>query len=593
MIGKICPRGQDVAGLIRYLYGPGRREEHTDPHIIVGYRPPADLEPPLRANGSRDFRRLAGLLRLPHDALGKWGYAKPVWHCPMRAAPDDRLLSDAEWAGIARDVMHRTGLCPRGQEDDAVRWIAIRHGPDHIHLVAMLARQDRTRPRIVNERYRVRDACIAAERQYGLRSTAPADRTAARSPSRAETGKAARHGRGEPPRTTLRRHVAAAAASAASADEFFARLDQAGILVRLRYSTRNPGQVTGYAVALPGDTTRNGEPVWYGGGKLAADLSWPGLAQRWTRPARPDSPLRPDEADALWEYAARTAADATARIRFCTATGKPGRCRRRGQRRIRHAARRGRRARQPHPAPRRRRLRPRRPPALGAHTRPHPGREPAPPRRPADLRLRLPHRGPRAHPDHAAGPPRRPGRSRRRAARVPVARRPGRRRPPRRPPPPHRHQATCHPATRQARCTHHTSRTEITTVPPGHRRRTGPAQLPQPTPAPPSRIRPARTRPAPAATATSATAAAATGTHPLTSTKPYSCSARSGAAPGEIPVPHVPGSTRPGPGHPRGSHRSSSRWYRRYHHDPGVLPAVLRGLLSGSQKPGARRYPVF
>ena len=218
MIGKVCPRGQDVAGLIRYLYGPGRREEHTDPHIIAGYRPPADLEPPLRANGSRDFRRLAGLLRLPHDALGKWGYARPVWHCSMRAAPEDRLLSDAEWADIARDVMHRTGLCPRGEEDDAVRWIAIRHGPDHIHLVAMLARQDRTRPRIVNERYRVRDACLAAEQRYGLRSTAPADRTAARPPSRAETGKAARHGRGEPPRTTLRRHVATAAAAAASAE---------------------------------------------------------------------------------------------------------------------------------------------------------------------------------------------------------------------------------------------------------------------------------------------------------------------------------------------------------------------------------------
>ncbi len=129
MIGKVCPRGQDVAGLIRYLYGPGRREEHTDPHIIAGYRDSADLEPPLRASGTRDFRRLAGLLRLPHDALGKWGYAKPVWHCSMCAAPEDRLLSDAEWARIAQDVMHRTGLCPRGDQDDAVRWIAIHHFP--------------------------------------------------------------------------------------------------------------------------------------------------------------------------------------------------------------------------------------------------------------------------------------------------------------------------------------------------------------------------------------------------------------------------------------------------------------------------------
>ncbi len=127
----------------------------------------------------------------------------------------------------------------------------------------------------MNERYRVRDACIAAEQRYRLRSTAPADRTAARPPSRAETGKAARHGRSEPPRTSLRRHVAtaaaaassaaAAASSAAAADssaaEFFARLDQAGILVRLRYSATNPGQVTRYAVALPEDSTRNGKPV--------------------------------------------------------------------------------------------------------------------------------------------------------------------------------------------------------------------------------------------------------------------------------------------------------------------------------------------
>ncbi len=187
----------------------------------------------------------------------------------------------------------------------------------------MLARQDRTRPRVWNERYRVRDACLAAERRYGLRSTAQADRTAARRPTRAETGKAARQGRGEPSRLTLRRHVSTAAASAASTEEFFARLDQAGMLTRLRYSTRNPGQVTGYAVALPGDTTNAGEPVWYGGGKLAADLTWPKLCQRWTRPARLDSPLSAAEADALWEYAARTAADATDRIRFYIAAGNP------------------------------------------------------------------------------------------------------------------------------------------------------------------------------------------------------------------------------------------------------------------------------
>ena len=141
MIGKVL-RGQRPRGLLYYLFGPGRREEHTDPHIVAGWRDPAELEPPLRPDGRRDFRRLAGLLNQPHAALGPRGLRQPVWHCVVRAAPGDRLLSDHEWAGLARDIMHRTGLAPHGQDDDAVRWIAVRHAADHVHIVGTLARQD-------------------------------------------------------------------------------------------------------------------------------------------------------------------------------------------------------------------------------------------------------------------------------------------------------------------------------------------------------------------------------------------------------------------------------------------------------------------
>jgi hypothetical protein len=194
--------------------------------------------------------------------MGSFGLARPVWHCAVRAAPEDKVLSDEEWAQVARDVMHRTGLAPHGQEDDAVRWIAERHDDDHVHIVAMLARQDGRRLSTSNDRYRVREACLGAERRYGLRSTAPADRTSARCPSRAESEKAARRRLDEPPRVTLRRHVTIAAAISASSAEFFARLGEAGILARPRYSSREPRQVTGYAVALPGDTSRDGSPVW-------------------------------------------------------------------------------------------------------------------------------------------------------------------------------------------------------------------------------------------------------------------------------------------------------------------------------------------
>jgi hypothetical protein len=320
VIGKIStPRGEHVQPLLYYLFGPGRHEEHTDPHIVAGWRHPADLEPPLRPDGTRDFTNLTGLLLQPQAALGKRAYARPVWHCSMRAAPEDRMLSDDEWAAIAHEVMHRTGLSPYGQEDEAVRWVAVRHGDDHIHLVAMLARQDGGKPSLSWERYKVRAACLAAEQRYGLRSTAPADCTAARRPTRAENDKAARCGLDEAPRVILRRQVTTAAASASSEDEFFARLDQARVQVRKRFSVSNPGQVTGYSVALPGDTTKDGGPVWYGGGKLAADLSWPKLRQRWTpdrvTPGRPHLNLTAAERNAIWEHATRIAADATAQIR--------------------------------------------------------------------------------------------------------------------------------------------------------------------------------------------------------------------------------------------------------------------------------------
>jgi hypothetical protein len=272
--------GRNVRRLLYYLYGPGLANEHADPHLVAGFGDPAELEPERRPGGTRDFRRLAGLLEQPLAGL-RGGYDKPVWHCAIRAAPEDPMLSDAEWALIAARVMHRTGLAPDG-DDLGVRWVAVRHAADHIHIVATLARQDGRRASTWNDYYRVREACQEAERRFGLRSTAPADRTAARRPTRAEAEQAARHGWAEPARVTLRREVCTTAAGAGSEQEFFASLRAAGVLVRERYSTVNPDQVTGYAVGLPGHTARDGGVVWYGGGKLAADLTLPKLRARWS-----------------------------------------------------------------------------------------------------------------------------------------------------------------------------------------------------------------------------------------------------------------------------------------------------------------------
>ena len=140
-------------------------------------------------------------------------------------------------------------------------------------------------------------------------------------------------GRGLPAaaaRAVLRNTVTEAAQQADDEAGFFARLREAGVLVRLRFSETNPGQVTGYAVGLPGHDGGDGESFWYGGGRLSAALTLPRLRRRWD-PARNSAAERSGafrftvpERNAIYEHAARQAAAAAEHIRRC-AHGDPAR----------------------------------------------------------------------------------------------------------------------------------------------------------------------------------------------------------------------------------------------------------------------------
>ncbi len=311
MIGQILPRGSGVRGLLYYLFTEGLAGEkglesdHLDARIVACWDGhPQDLQPPVGPTGHRDFAELAGRLDEPVAALGysreELRTIKPVYHLTIAAAKDsgtgapvDRTLSDAEWADIAQEYMHRIGLARR-DDDVGVRWVAIRHAEDHVHVVATLARQDGRRPRLDNDRYRSREASQVVERKYGLVATAANGRTAAPATTRAEDRKhqltcSRRVGEGRPAppapdRELLRRQVRTAAAGASSQGEFFARLRADGLLVRERMSERNPGEVTGYAVALPDRYGTGVAPVYFGGGKLAPDLTLPRLQRRWDGP---------------------------------------------------------------------------------------------------------------------------------------------------------------------------------------------------------------------------------------------------------------------------------------------------------------------
>ena len=90
------------------------------------------------------------------------------------------------------------------------------------------------------------------------------------------------------PASRLRRQCAPRRPEHAPRRSSSPRSTDAGVLVRKRYSTIRPGEVTGYAVGLPQHTARGGGPVWYGGGKLAADLTLPKLRRRWAGTASAD-----------------------------------------------------------------------------------------------------------------------------------------------------------------------------------------------------------------------------------------------------------------------------------------------------------------
>ncbi|BCY10988.1 relaxase [Actinoplanes sp. L3-i22] len=294
MIPKIAARGTYVRGLLRYLYGPGRREEHTDPRLVAAWStapPLAGLEPVRDASGRLDVQRLADMLEQP-TRMGVRAPPRPVWHCAVRNHASDRTLTDAEWADIAREMLAGTGLAPHG-DAQAVRWVAVRHADDHIHIVATLVRQDRQIPRCSNERWRAQGTARRLEARYGLRQVGPADRTAHRRPHSVEVNKAARTRRAGTPRDELRRRVRTAAAAARGEADFFDVLRRGGVLVRLRAGTEDGEQITGYAVALPGVRTAGPDqtPIYFGGGKLAADLTLPKLRIRWG--VAPDPGRRP------------------------------------------------------------------------------------------------------------------------------------------------------------------------------------------------------------------------------------------------------------------------------------------------------------
>ncbi|MFE9048401.1 mobilization protein [Streptomyces rubiginosohelvolus] len=273
---KKAEGGECTADLLAYLFGPGNHEEHTAPHLVAAWTPALPGPYP----GPRmTLSDLGLLLDAPVDALRGPRPAEHVWHISVRNEPDDRVLSDAEWATVAAEMVAAAGIVPHG-DARACRWVAVRHADDHIHLVATLARQDGRHPRIRGDIPHMHTAARAFETAWGLTPMSLLDRTARRAPVTGEREKAARRGLPEAARESLQRTVREAAARATTTNDFLTRLRDAGLRVREHHDEN--GALDGYAVAQPGDRADRGtRPVWFSGRTLAYDLSLPRIRDRF------------------------------------------------------------------------------------------------------------------------------------------------------------------------------------------------------------------------------------------------------------------------------------------------------------------------
>lgn len=311
--------GGDTGGLMRYLVGPGRANEHENPHVIAGSRDIVrkwgDWETISVSQASEIATRLdaymhetgtfpTGKTRRFNPATGavEWNgeiEANHVWHCSLSLSPEEAALGDEVWGRIASDFMDTMGFT--GSDGKApCRWVAIHHGSaknggDHIHIAANVVREDGTKWSPWYDQRRAQKACNVLEHRYGLLVVESRERgRGSRCDSAAAQNAAKRAGASRTDRAVLEERLRAAATAAASEADFVRRARRLGVRLHPRFARGRTDVVVGYSAAL---RTEDGQQTrWWGGGRIARDLTLTQLRTRWE-----DTPTSALEAVEAWK----------------------------------------------------------------------------------------------------------------------------------------------------------------------------------------------------------------------------------------------------------------------------------------------------
>jgi len=289
-------RGRDAAALARFLDEP---RETFGTRVRIAERDQSG-----KVVGSRDAH---------------------VWHASLSLHPEEPALSDERWGQLAERFVGEMGFAGEGARAQC-RWVAVRHGEsvggsDHVHLVVGLVAEDGSKASVHFDKKRAQQAARMLEGEFGLRRLEARDRRAgSRGLEPGEIAADRRRGhevgeRGEhaerSSRQRLERVVRACAAASGNESEFVSRLREHGVQARARYAKGGREEVVGYSVRLNGPSQGSQRTVWYGGGRLARDLTLPRLRARWpagggglaawpaVARAEPGGPARTADADPM------------------------------------------------------------------------------------------------------------------------------------------------------------------------------------------------------------------------------------------------------------------------------------------------------
>lgn len=293
--------GRSMKGLISYLTGPGKENEHTNPMLVGASSPLGEEYADVAwgdAAGKFDTQEFVRQMNAPMVKKRLDGELPEnrawVFHAVMSAAPGTSHTYE-EWGAMAQEYVAQMEF------DDGVkapcRWAAFhhgvsKHGNDHVHIVVQMIREDGTWASNHRSKVRSQEARKVLEKKFNL---TPVELAARERGSIDYTQEEARRAgsESETERETLRRRMIAALHQSRSEAEYVRNLWKAGVLTRPWFAQGTTDVVKGYRVALrPGEGE---EPRFFGAGKVDKALTLPAVRAQFE-----DTPEAALEAAKMW-----------------------------------------------------------------------------------------------------------------------------------------------------------------------------------------------------------------------------------------------------------------------------------------------------